>query len=182
MSNQAAIQCGFKHDENTRMIGWLPVYHDMGLIGNTFQPLYLGAQAVMFAPMTFLTSPATWLQTISQWQGTTSGAPSFAYELCAKRITDEEMQGLDLSSWSVAYNGAEPEATLFISGGKPGQPVVEMPVDRELLKLNKVAKSTQTPYRLVFQVKMENLSLMEKLVRCGCPDHPLLKGIGDSRS
>lgn len=179
MNNQAMIQQAFQHDESTRFVGWLPLYHDMGLIGNTFQPLYLGIPAVLFAPMTFLMTPATWLQAISQHQATTSGAPSFAYELCAKRITDEEMDGVDLSSWTVAFNGAEPvradviddfaqrfsrwgfrkeafypcygmaEATLFVSGGTPGQPIVDLPVDRDRLKENEAVEADADGHRLV---------------------------------
>ena len=179
MNNQAMIQQAFQHDDATRFVGWLPLYHDMGLIGNTFQPLYLGIPAVLFAPMTFLMSPITWLRAISEHRATTSGAPSFAYELCAKRITDEEMAGLDLSSWTVAFNGAEPvradvvdafserfracgfrketfypcygmaEATLFISGGTPGHPIRELSVDRESLKANHAVEKIGDAYRLV---------------------------------
>ena len=179
MSNQATIKQAFNHDHSERVVGWLPAYHDMGLIGNIFQTLYLGAHSILFAPMTFLMSPISWLRAVSEWKGTTSGAPSFAYELCTKRITDEEMYGLDLSSWKVAFNGAEPvradvidsfakrfsaigfrkesfypcygmaESTLFVSGGVPGQASTVLSLDKDRLKLNEVVEVPGSSYRQV---------------------------------
>ena len=108
LSNQALIKEAFHQSEKSVIVGWLPFYHDMGLIGNILHPVYLGAKAVLMSPTHFLQKPLRWLQAISNYKGTTSGGPNFAYELCTKRITEEDKQALDLSSWSVAFCGAEP--------------------------------------------------------------------------
>jgi acyl-CoA synthetase (AMP-forming)/AMP-acid ligase II len=122
----------------------------MGLIGNVLQPLFAGARCVLMSPYTFLQQPYRWLEAITRYRATTSGGPNFAYELCVRRIGEEQRAALDLSSWRVAFNGAEPvraetlerfarafapcgfrrqafypcyglaEATLFVSGGEPG--------------------------------------------------------------
>jgi acyl transferase domain-containing protein/acyl-CoA synthetase (AMP-forming)/AMP-acid ligase II len=91
-----------------RVVGWLPMFHDMGLISNTLEPLYLGAPLIFMAPVHFLQRPIRWLQAISRYQATTSGGPNFAYELCISKTTPQEREGLDLSHWGVAFNGAEP--------------------------------------------------------------------------
>lgn len=188
LNNEEMIKRAFGHDDTTVFVGWLPLYHDMGLIGNVFQPLYLGIPSVLFAPMTFLVSPISWLRAISQWGATTSGAPNFAYEHCVQRIGAEDMAGIDLSTWRVAYNGAEPvkahvidafirkfepygfrreafypcygmaEATLFISGGEPAKPVTTLPVDPEQVARNRI-------------VAVQDSSMV--LVGCGRPhgDH-----------
>jgi amino acid adenylation domain-containing protein len=96
------------HSPSSKFVTWLPIYHDMGLIGGVLQPLYGGFPCVMMPPATFLQRPYRWLKVISQHQGTTSGAPNFAYELCVLKITPEQRSTLDLSSWTVAFNGAEP--------------------------------------------------------------------------
>jgi amino acid adenylation domain-containing protein len=98
----------FEQGEESVVVGWLPVYHDMGLIGNVLQPLWLGATCVLMAPVAFLRRPRRWLEAISRYRATTSGGPSFAYELCAEKIPPGDRHGLDLSSWRVAFNGAEP--------------------------------------------------------------------------
>ncbi len=86
---------------------WLPLYHDMGLIGAWLAPLYVGFPLVVMSPLAFLSRPSRWLQAIDRWRGSLSAAPNFAYELCLKRIDDTMLAGLDLSSWRVAFNGAE---------------------------------------------------------------------------
>ncbi|MBW4636669.1 MAG: amino acid adenylation domain-containing protein [Gloeocapsa sp. UFS-A4-WI-NPMV-4B04] len=96
------------HSPNSKFISWLPTYHDMGLIGGILQPLYGGFPCILMPPAAFLQRPYRWLQAISRYQGTTSGAPNFAYELCIHKITPEQQEQLDLSSWDVAFNGAEP--------------------------------------------------------------------------
>jgi 1-acyl-sn-glycerol-3-phosphate acyltransferase len=88
-------------------VSWLPLYHDMGLIGAWLGTLYLGLPLVVMSPVSFLTRPLRWLEAIHRYRGTLSAAPNFAYELCLKRITDEELPGLDLSTWRIAMNGAE---------------------------------------------------------------------------
>ena len=89
-------------------VSWLPLYHDMGLIGAWFAALYLGFPTALMSPLAFLSRPSRWLWAIHRHRGTLSGGPNFAYELCLKRIEDAELEGLDLSSWRYAFNGAEP--------------------------------------------------------------------------
>ena len=80
----------------------------MGLIGGIIQPVYAGADAILISPVHFIQKPLRWLMAISRYKATTSGGPNFAYDLCARKITSEQKSGLDLSSWEVAFNGAEP--------------------------------------------------------------------------
>jgi acyl-CoA synthetase (AMP-forming)/AMP-acid ligase II len=80
----------------------------MGLIGNVLQPIYVGAQCVLMSPVSFLQNPYRWLAAISRYRATTSGGPNFAYDLCVRKIGPEQRESLDLSSWDVAFNGAEP--------------------------------------------------------------------------
>ena len=89
-------------------VSWLPLYHDMGLIGAWMGSLYYGFPLVLMSPLDFLARPARWLEAIHRRRGTLSGGPNFAYELCVRRIGPEEAEGLDLSSWRLAFNGAEP--------------------------------------------------------------------------
>jgi 1-acyl-sn-glycerol-3-phosphate acyltransferase len=89
-------------------VSWLPLYHDMGLIGAWLSPLYFGFPLVLMSPLAFLARPARWLQMLSRHHGTLSAAPNFAYELCAKKVHEEDLLGVDLSSWRFALNGAEP--------------------------------------------------------------------------
>ncbi|MCK9202596.1 MAG: amino acid adenylation domain-containing protein, partial [Gallionella sp.] len=108
MANQRLIKRRFGHNAQSTVVGWLPLYHDMGLIGNVMQPLYCGTNAILMSPMAFLEKPVRWLQAISDYRAHTSGGPNFAYELCARKITADEKAGLDLGSWQLAFNGAEP--------------------------------------------------------------------------
>ena len=108
LHNERMIQLAFGQSERSIIVGWLPLYHDMGLIGTVLQPLYLGAQCILMPPMAFLQRPLRWLQAITRYRATTSGAPNFAYDLCVRKITDEQKAQLDLTSWTVAFNGAEP--------------------------------------------------------------------------
>nr|RNJ67574.1 MAG: fatty acyl-AMP ligase [Leptolyngbya sp. IPPAS B-1204] len=147
MHNQRLLQLAFGHTNESIGVGWLPLFHDMGLIGNVLQAIYLGASCVLMSPLDFVQKPLRWLQAISRYQATTSGAPNFAYELLCRKVTDAQLETLNLSSWQVAFTGAEPvradtlerfsqkfgvcgfqpeafypcygmaEATLFISGG-----------------------------------------------------------------
>ena len=154
LDNEEAIRRAFRQSEASVVVGWLPLYHDMGLIGNVLQPLYSGGRAVLMSPLAFLQRPALWLEAISRYRATTSGGPNFAYDLCVRKVGEEEKARLDLSGWVLAFNGAEPvraetmerfaaafascgfrrqafypcyglaEATLFVSGGTPGEPPV----------------------------------------------------------
>ena len=89
-------------------VSWLPLYHDMGLIGGCFTTMYLSFPVVLMSPLAFLARPSAWLRAIHRHGGTISGGPNFCYELCLRRIPDHELEGLDLSSWRFAFNGAEP--------------------------------------------------------------------------
>jgi 1-acyl-sn-glycerol-3-phosphate acyltransferase len=89
-------------------VSWLPLYHDMGLIGAWFGSLYYACPLVLMSPLTFLARPERWLWAIHRHRGTISAAPNFAYELCLRRLDDGDLEGLDLSSWHMALNGAEP--------------------------------------------------------------------------
>lgn len=150
IANSAMIQEAFGHDDSGRGVSWLPTFHDMGLVGHVLQPVAAGALSVLMSPLSFVQSPARWLRAISAWRATTSGGPSHAYDLCLRLIRPEQIQGVDLSSWQVAYCGAEKvradvlerfagrfaghgfrqrslyacyglaEATLMVSGGHPG--------------------------------------------------------------
>jgi 8-amino-7-oxononanoate synthase len=106
--NSALIACAFEHTRSGKGVFWLPSYHDMGLIGGILQPLYVGRPNVLMSPMSFLQKPYRWLSAITKYHGTTSGGPNFAYDLCVRKITPEQLKTLDLSSWRVAFNGAEP--------------------------------------------------------------------------
>ena len=89
-------------------VTWLPAFHDMGLTNGIIQPLYKGRNCYLMPPQSFLQRPLRWLKAISRSKATISGGPNFAYELCVRKITPEQREDLDLSSWKVAYNGAEP--------------------------------------------------------------------------
>jgi len=106
--NSALIHSCFGHDAGTRGVTWLPPYHDMGLIGGILQPLYAGFPTVLLSPIAFLERPLRWLQAVSRHRATTSGGPSFAYELCVRKVRPEDRENLDLSCWRVAFCGAEP--------------------------------------------------------------------------
>ncbi len=108
MHNSATIATAFEITRTGIGVFWLPTYHDMGLIGGILQPLYMGCPNIIMSPMAFLQRPFRWLSAISRFQATTSGGPNFAYELCVKKIKPEQVKQLDLSSWKVAFNGAEP--------------------------------------------------------------------------
>ena len=166
--NSALIAHSFEHTRSRKGVFWLPSYHDMGLIGGILQPLYIGCPNVLMSPMSFLQKPFRWLSAISRFQGTTSGGPNFAYDLCVRKITPEQRKTLDLSGWRVAFNGAEPvraetldafaeafepcgfrreafypcfglaEATLIVSGGFVNQPPVVRTFDTTALARREV--------------------------------------------
>ncbi|RZL03529.1 MAG: non-ribosomal peptide synthetase, partial [Rubrivivax sp.] len=150
MANMRAIQEGLSVGSGDVFVSWLPLNHDMGLIGGLLQPLHRGIPVVLMSPRFFLERPVRWLEAISRHRGTISGGPDFAYRLCLERVTAQQLAKLDLSSWAVAFSGAEPvraetlrafeahlapagfrggalypcyglaEATLFVSGGRRG--------------------------------------------------------------
>lgn len=107
LDNSEFIYRAFGHSRDARGVIWLPPYHDMGLIGGLLQPVYGAFPCTIMSPLTFLRQPVEWLRAITSFHGTTSGGPNFAFDLCARRITPSEIEELDLSSWDVAFNGAE---------------------------------------------------------------------------
>jgi 1-acyl-sn-glycerol-3-phosphate acyltransferase len=111
LANIAAIAAGLALAPTDVGVSWLPLYHDMGLIGSWLMCLHSGIPLTLLAPTAFLARPERWLWAIHQRAATLSPAPNFAYELCARRLADEALEGLDLSSWRVALNGAEPVST-----------------------------------------------------------------------
>jgi amino acid adenylation domain-containing protein len=185
LANQRMIQAAFRHDEGSTFVGWLPLFHDMGLMGTVIQPLFVGASAVLMPPGAFLQKPARWLRAIMRYRAHTSGGPNFAYALCCQRVRAEEIEGLDLSSWRVAFNGAEPvsaetierfterlapygfraesvlpcyglaEATLFVSGHSRDAAPRIVDADRDALERGLLEPSSQPSGR--------------RLVSCGRP-------------
>lgn len=171
LHNEQVIQRTMQHTEKTIFVGWLPLFHDMGLVGNMIQPLYLGIPCILMSPVAFLQRPLRWLQAISRYKATTSGGPNFAYDLCVSKITNHERETLDLSSWDVAFNGAEPiraetlerfsaafaqcgfsqeafypcygmaETTLLVSGGLKAAPPAVHQFQGAALEQNRVLKA-----------------------------------------
>ncbi|MES2938981.1 MAG: fatty acyl-AMP ligase [Pseudomonadota bacterium] len=107
IANQIQIKAAFAHDERTKFCGWLPMFHDMGLIGNVLHPLFLGVECTLMPPAAFVQRPLRWLAAISKYRATTSGGPNFAFDHCVARIADADLEQLDLSSWRTAFSGAE---------------------------------------------------------------------------
>ena len=108
LANIRAMAQAAKATAEDVFVSWLPLYHDMGLIGAWFTPMYIGFPVVLMSPLAMLSRPSRWLWAIHRHRGTISGGPNFAFELCLKRIDDAEIDGLDLSSWRFVFNGAEP--------------------------------------------------------------------------
>ncbi|HVY45043.1 MAG TPA: AMP-binding protein, partial [Minicystis sp.] len=169
LANLEMIARSFGICESSVGMSWLPPYHDMGLIGGLLAPLYKNRPSALMSPLAFLQRPSRWLHAITRFRATTSGGPNFAYELCARRVGPEERASLDLSSWTLAFSGAEPirpatlrhfvetfapcgfsaralfpcyglaEATLIVSGGSPRGEVVELELSASALERNDVA-------------------------------------------
>ncbi|MDE8647603.1 SDR family NAD(P)-dependent oxidoreductase [Rhodococcus qingshengii] len=115
MHNQQAIASVMGHTpemvatwDGALMVSWLPVFHDMGLIGPVLQTVFTGMGSVLFSPLHFLQQPQRWLKAISVYRAHSSGAPNFGYELCLRPTSPEALAALDLQHWHVAFNGAEP--------------------------------------------------------------------------
>jgi 1-acyl-sn-glycerol-3-phosphate acyltransferase len=97
-------------------VSWLPLYHDMGLIGAWLGSLYYGMPLIVMSPLRFLARPSRWLWAIHRHRGTLSASPNFGYELCLSKVTEDEIAGLDLSAWRFAFNGAEPVTAATLQG------------------------------------------------------------------
>ncbi|NBS33291.1 MAG: hypothetical protein EBS83_10955, partial [Planctomycetia bacterium] len=108
LHNSLRIMQAFEITRSQSGVFWLPSFHDMGLIGGILVPLYGGKFNVLMSPVAFLQKPLRWLQAITKYRASISGGPNFAYELCVRKTTPEQRAALDLSSWSLAFNGAEP--------------------------------------------------------------------------
>ncbi|MEX5584821.1 non-ribosomal peptide synthetase [Pseudomonas lurida] len=169
VANEVLIRRGFGIDLNPDdvIVSWLPLYHDMGLIGGLLQPIFSGVPCVLMSPAYFLGRPLRWLEAISEYGGTISGGPDFAYRLCSERVSESALERLDLSKWRVAYSGSEPirldtlerfaekfaacgftpnnffasyglaEATLFVAGGTRGHGIPALRVDEQALAANR---------------------------------------------
>jgi acyl-CoA synthetase (AMP-forming)/AMP-acid ligase II len=150
MHNERMIETALEHSGRGLGVCWLPLYHDLGLVGGVLQAVYHGSPAILMSPLSLLQRPFRWLQAISRYRADTSGGPNFAYDLCVERVTPEQKATIDLSNWSVAVIGSEPissrtierfseafascgfraeafypsyglaEATLFVTGGAKG--------------------------------------------------------------
>jgi acyl-CoA synthetase (AMP-forming)/AMP-acid ligase II len=106
--NSVYIHHDFHYDPTSVAVTWLPHFHDMGLIEGLLQPLLHGFPGILMPAVFFLQQPLKWLSAIARYRATHSGAPNFAYELCVRKVSSDQAAGLDLSTWRVAYNGAEP--------------------------------------------------------------------------
>ncbi|MGG2480747.1 amino acid adenylation domain-containing protein [Brevibacillus borstelensis] len=187
LHNLSAIKESFGITPEDRGVIWLPPYHDMGLIGGILEPLYAGFHTTLMSPFDMMQRPLRWLQAISRTAASVSGGPNFAYELCVKRITDEQKAELDLSSWEVAFNGAEPireetierfaeafascgfkkeafytcyglaEGTLFVSGGNR----LTLPA------IQRFDKEALTDNRVLEQPSSSDTATSQALVGCG---------------
>jgi acyl carrier protein len=108
LANVQAMGKAVSATQSDVFVSWLPLYHDMGLIGGCFATMFLGFPVVLMSPLAFLSRPSSWMRAIHRHRGTISGGPNFSYELCIRRTQEAEMEGIDLSSWRFAFNGAEP--------------------------------------------------------------------------
>lgn len=172
LHNSQVIYQSFGHHDQTKILMWLPMFHDMGLIGGVMQPLFAGLPAVLMSPIALAQKPFLWLQAMSKYQITTSGGPNFAYDLLCHKVTDEQRATLDLSHWQVAFTGAEPvraatlatfaelyqpcgfkpeafypcygmaEATLFITGIDAEQEPKVISLDKKALTQDRVVSVT----------------------------------------
>ncbi len=187
LANAAVIREGFDTMRQDIAVFWLPLYHDMGLIGGIIEPLYAATYCTLMSPAHFLQKPLRWLEMISSIGATVSGGPNFAYDLCVDRVTDEQAAKLDLSRWSLAFNGAEPigaetlerfaekfaiagfrrealypcyglaEATLLVTGGKRLVAPKTRTVDVAKLQAGRAVEPDPT----------DDPNQMQTLVQCG---------------
>jgi amino acid adenylation domain-containing protein/non-ribosomal peptide synthase protein (TIGR01720 family) len=167
VANEKLIRQGFGIEDRDVIVSWLPLYHDMGLIGGLLQGIWSGVPVVLMSPQYFLERPVRWLEAISQFGGTVSGGPDFAYRLCCERISESAMARLDLSGWRLAFSGSEPirkdsldafaakfgacgfdstswfacyglaEATLFVTGAHRGEGINAHELDAAALGANR---------------------------------------------
>lgn len=184
--NSAVLQQCFQDTSESVAVSWLPLYHDMGLIGGILQSLYVNFPMVLMPPIAFLQKPIRWLQAITKYKATITGGPNFAYDLCVQKVKPDQLSNLDLSSWKVAINAAEnvrwetlekftqtftrcgfrqeafypcygmAETTVLITGGKKTAQTVTRRIQKFALQNNQI-------------VETENLSDSWVVVGCGYP-------------
>ncbi|QOF82018.1 non-ribosomal peptide synthetase [Variovorax sp. 38R] len=170
MANMRAIEEGLSVSSSDTFVTWLPLNHDMGLIGGLLQPMHRGAVVALMSPRYFLERPVRWLEAVSRLRATVSGGPDFAYRLCLDRVSDAQLARLDLSCWRLAFSGAEPvradtlrsfqqrfapagfpseavypcyglaESTLFVTGGHRGTGMVAHAFDKARLAQGAVVR------------------------------------------
>lgn len=169
LANLAMIERAFGNTRRSTYVSWVPLYHDMGLIINALQSLYIGSLCVLLAPVAFIQRPLLWLRAISDYRAEVAGGPNFAFDLCVERYRPEQMDRIDLSSWKLAFNGAEPvradtvrrfcetyaahgfaasamfpaygmaEATVLVAAGRRGTGPVTRTVSRDGLRRHRAA-------------------------------------------
>ncbi len=189
LHNLKDLDLGWGHSEDSVMVTWLPIFHDMGLIYGILEPLYRGFPCYLMAPAAFMQQPFRWLHAISKYRGTHSAAPNFAYELCIQRTTPEQRETLDLSSWRMTLNAAEPirketinefchtfapfgfnpkamtpgfglaEATLKVTSARDSNDTLFLTVQRDALTKHQVVKARNE--------EAANSQLSQTLVGCG---------------
>jgi 8-amino-7-oxononanoate synthase/acyl carrier protein len=172
--NTEMIMVAFETSQQSIGLSWLPTYHDMGLVGGVLESVFIGRPVTLMSPMAFLQKPIRWFRAITQYKATTSGGPNFAYQLCVDKIADEDLEGIDLSSWGTAFNGAEPvraatlkqfserfakvgfnpsaflpcygmaETTLIVTGGPQADPPVITSFDAQALDRREVVPCAAT--------------------------------------
>lgn len=179
MANHRHLAACLDQSEDTTIVGWLPLFHDMGLIGHFLQAIFLGSTSVLMPPEAFLVKPVRWLRAIARYQGRQNAAPTFALRLCADRVTDAERSDLDLSSWERVCVGAEPiradtlarfverfapcglrrdaiypcyglaEATLFVAGGSSDDGFTTGTFDTAALEAGRAVPAADGPSRTI---------------------------------
>lgn len=200
LHNSALIKDCFEHVRSGSGVFWLPSYHDMGLVGGILQPLFVACPNVLLSPMAVMQKPIRWLRAISRYRARTSGGPNFAFELCVSKITPEQCVGLDLSSWSLACNGAEPvreetlerfaakfgpygfdksafypcyglaEATLIVSGGSKNEIPVTRTFDGHAMDATHLAQPTDSNAPTARPLVSSGRALRDQTIRIVHPE------------